>query len=380
MLWHELTIHTTEEAQEMISALLHEAGAGGVSIEESGTLNKARDTRYGELYDEPLNDIPEGEAVIKGYFTEGSPMDGICAELTPRIEELREFGIDPGKAEISWKTVDEEDWAHAWKQYFKPLRVSERLTIKPVWEEYAPASPEEKIIELDPGMAFGTGTHPTTALCLRALEKAISGGEEVIDVGTGSGILAVGAMLLGARSVLALDLDPVAVQSAVENVQLNGLSDVITVKESDLLSLLGGEGAAETPAGAMWPSARPAQRPDGDGPADEAAGKDAPILSGADGGSRRDEDAGKAAGSGTTPGGLGVTLPVQIVVANILAEIIVLFTDDVYRALQPGGIYITSGIYKDKEELVRRALLASGFEIREVTKEEDWVAFTAGKR
>ncbi|MFC3745431.1 50S ribosomal protein L11 methyltransferase [Paenibacillus sp. GCM10012306] len=350
MLWHEVTIHTTEEAQEMISNFLYEAGAGGVSIEESGILGKERDTRYGELYDEPLNDIPEGEAVIKGYYAESVDMDGVIAELTPRVEELREYGIDPGKAQISWKTVDDEEWAHAWKQYFKPLRVSERLTIKPTWEEYTPESPNEKIIEIDPGMAFGTGTHPTTALCLRALEKNITGGEEVIDVGTGSGILAVGAMLLGAGSVLALDLDPVAVESAAENVALNRLEDSITVKESDLLSLLGGEKAADTPAGDMWPSARP-----------EANASVQPETNPA-------EDS------------LGVTLPVQIVVANILAEIIVLFTDDVYRALKPGGIYITSGIYKDKEGLVSQALTASGFEIIEITREEDWVAFTAGKR
>lgn len=349
MLWHELTIHTTEEAQEMVSALLHDAGAGGVSIEESGSLSKQRDTRYGELYDEPLNDIPLGEAVIKGYFTQGSPMDDICAGLAPRLEELKEFGVDPGRAEISWKTVDEDDWAHAWKQYFKPLRVSGRLTIKPVWEEYEPG-PDELIIELDPGMAFGTGTHPTTALCLRALERVIQGGEEVIDVGTGSGILAVGAMRLGAKSVLALDLDPVAVQSAEANVELNGLAGRIKVKESDLLSLLGGEGAADTPAGALWPSAR-SQEGNEDGAAAEHSANS-----------------------------LGVSLPVQIVVANILAEIIVLFTDDVYRALKPGGVYITSGIYKDKEEMVRQALTASGFEIGELTKEEDWVAFTARKR
>lgn len=350
MLWHEVTIHTTEEAQEMISNLLYEAGAGGVSIEESGILGKQRDTRYGELYDEPLNDIPEGEAVIKGYYAETVDMDGVIAELTPRVEELREFGIDPGKALISWRTVDEDDWAHAWKQYFKPLRVSERLTIKPTWEDYIPESPEEKIIEIDPGMAFGTGTHPTTALCLRALEKHISGGEEVIDVGTGSGILAVGAMLLGAGSVLALDLDPVAVESAQQNVELNRLEESITVKESDLLSLLGGEGAADTPAGEMWPSARP-----------DATGTTQTAQA----------DEGNS---------LGVTLPVQIVVANILAEIIVLFTDDVYRALKRGGLYITSGIYKDKEGLVAEALTSSGFEIIEITREEDWVAFTAGKR
>ncbi|WP_340025211.1 50S ribosomal protein L11 methyltransferase [Paenibacillus sp. FSL K6-1096] len=348
MLWHELTVHTTEEAQEMISNLLYEAGAGGVSIEESGTLNKIRDTRYGELYDEPLNDIPEGEAVIKGYYAESEDMEEIAAELAPRLAELKAFGIDPGKAEISWKTVDEEDWAHAWKQYFKPLRVSNRLTIKPVWEEYTPASAEEKIIEIDPGMAFGTGTHPTTALCLRALEKHVAPGDEVIDVGTGSGILAAGAVLLGAKSVLALDLDPVAVASARQNVVLNRLETAVTVKESDLLSLLGGEGAADTAAGEMWPSARPGQ------PAEPDA------VPSAD--------------------GLGVSLPVRIVVANILAEIIVLFTDDVYRALQPGGLYITSGIYKDKEELVAEALKSSGFEILEITREEDWVAFTAGKR
>ncbi|WP_339311114.1 50S ribosomal protein L11 methyltransferase [Paenibacillus sp. FSL M7-0896] len=352
MLWHELTVHTTEEAQEMISNLLVEAGAGGVSIEESGTLNKNRDTRYGELYDEPLNDIPEGEAVIKGYYAESVDMDAVVSEVTPRVEELREFGIDPGLAQISWKTVDEEDWAHAWKQYFKPLRVSERLTIKPTWEEYTPATADEKIIEIDPGMAFGTGTHPTTALCLRALEKHIVSGDEVIDVGTGSGILAVGAMLLGAASVLALDLDPVAVESARENVALNRLESAITVKESDLLSLLGGEGAADTAAGEMWPSARPSNTAD-----QEAVPVVAPAAD-----------------------GLGVTLPVRVVVANILAEIIVLFTDDVYRALQPEGIYITSGIYKDKEGLVAEALKSSGFEILEVTREEDWVAFTAGKR
>ncbi|MRN55743.1 50S ribosomal protein L11 methyltransferase [Paenibacillus monticola] len=354
MLWHELTIHTTEEAQEMISNLLYEAGAGGVSIEESGTLNKVRDTRYGELYDQPLNDIPEGEAIIKGYYSDTVSMEAIIEELAPRVEELREFGIDPGKALISWTTVDEDEWAHAWKQYFKPLRVSERLTIKPTWEEYTPESPEEKIIELDPGMAFGTGTHPTTALCLRALEKNISGGEEVIDVGTGSGILAVGAMLLGAKSVLALDLDPVAVTSAQENVALNKLQHAITVKESDLLTLLGGAGVADTAAGDMWPSARP--------------------------GHTLGENALPADAEQEAEGNLGVTLPVQIVVANILAEIIVLFTEDVYRALKPGGIYITSGIYKDKEGLVAQALTASGFDIIEVSHEEDWVAFTAGKR
>ncbi|WP_154888009.1 MULTISPECIES: 50S ribosomal protein L11 methyltransferase [Paenibacillus] len=321
MLWHELTIHTTEEAVEMISNFLHEAGAGGVSIEESGTLNKKRDTTYGELYDVPLNDIPEGFAVIKGYFSEGTDMTALQAEVNPRIEELPDFGINVGEIRYETRTVDENDWATAWKQYFKPVRISERLTIKPTWEEYTPESPDEKIIELDPGMAFGTGTHPTTTLCLRTLEKVIQGGEEMIDVGTGSGILAIGAVHLGAKHVLALDLDPVAVTSAMENVELNKMQQQITVKESDLLSVLGSQDPA-----------------------------------------------------------LGVKLPVKIIVANILAEIILLFVDDVYNALESGGIYIVSGIWKNKEQVVHDALVASGFEVRAIEREEDWLAFEARKR
>ncbi|WP_339324059.1 50S ribosomal protein L11 methyltransferase [Paenibacillus sp. FSL W8-0194] len=322
MLWHELTIHTTEEAVEMISNFLHEAGAGGVSIEESGSLNKKRDTSYGQWYEVPLNDIPEGQAEIKGYFSEESKVEDILEEVKHRIEGLREFEIDPGDVRYEIKTVNEDDWATAWKQYFKPLRVSDRLTIKPTWEEYEPEHEAEKIIELDPGMAFGTGTHPTTALCLRTLEKVIKGGEEVIDVGTGSGILSIGSVLLGAKHVLALDLDPVAVSSARENTALNGMERQITVKESDLLGLLSGGNGSE----------------------------------------------------------LGITLPVDIVVANILAEIILLFIDDVYQALKPGGVYIASGIYKNKVEIVQQALEDSGFAIEDVCRDEDWVAFVARKR
>lgn len=324
MLWHELTIHTTEEAVEMISNFLHEAGAGGVSIEESGTLNKKRQTPHGEWFgDVPFNDIPEGHAVIKGYFSEEVNLEEIRNEISPRVEELSEFGINTGEVRYEIKTVNEEDWATAWKQYFKPIRVSERLTIKPTWEEYTPESADERIIELDPGMAFGTGAHPTTSLCLRTLDSVIQGGEEVIDVGTGSGILSIGAVHLGASKVLALDLDPVAVLSAKDNTRLNGMEDRITVKESDLLTVI-------------------------------------------------------TEGSGSED--LGVRLPVKVVVANILAEVILLFVDDVYAALQSGGIYIASGIYKNKFDVVEQALTSSGFEIADVYREDDWVAFVARKR
>lgn len=323
MLYHEFTIHATEESVEMISNFLHEAGAGGVSIEESGTLNKVRDTKYGELYDKPLNDIPEGQAEIKGYFSEDTDLDEIIPTLKERIEELREYDIDPGEVRYERKMVNEDDWANAWKQYFKPIRVSKSLTIKPTWEEYTPESEGEKLIHLDPGMAFGTGAHPTTSLCLRTLEDVIQGGEEIIDVGTGSGILAIGAILLGAKHVLAVDLDPVAVKSAEENTAFNGMEDRITVKESDLLSVF------------------------------------------------------KHQEEGVN---LGVSVPVRMVVANILAEVILLLIDDVYQVLEPDGIFITSGIYKNKEHVVQDALVQANFEIIDVNREEEWIAFVARKR
>ncbi|MGG1520193.1 50S ribosomal protein L11 methyltransferase [Paenibacillus oryzisoli] len=323
MLWQELTVHTTEEAIEMITNFVHELGAGGVSIEESGTLNKERDTSYGQLYEAPLNDIPEGRAVIKAYFYQGTEMEPILESLKASVAELSTFDIDTGDPTFAVVEVDDEDWAHAWKAYFKPFRITDRLTIKPTWEDYE-ASEGELILELDPGMAFGTGTHATTALCLRTLEKVLKSGDDVIDVGTGSGILAIAAAKLGAKHVLAVDLDPVAVDSANENTVQNHLQDLITVKQSDLLGVLK---ESETDSASQ----------------------------------------------------LGVTIPVQLVVANILAEVIVTFVSDVYEVLEQGGYYITSGIITEKEELVEKALVAAQFTIVEKNYENNWVVIVARK-
>ncbi|MCR8645699.1 50S ribosomal protein L11 methyltransferase [Paenibacillus sp. N1-5-1-14] len=322
MRWHELTVNTTEEAIEMITNFIHELGAGGVSIEESGTLNKERDTSYGQLYDKPFNDIPEGRAVIKGYFATDFKMDEILGTLTERVDELADFDIDTGAPTYEVREVDDEDWADSWKQYFKPIKITDRMTIKPTWEQYE-ASPGEIILELDPGMAFGTGTHATTSLCLKALEQVLKGGEDVIDVGTGSGVLSIAAVKLGARQVLAVDLDPVAVTIAGENTAQNQLEAQITTKVSDLLGVL-----KENEAGAE----------------------------------------------------LNVKLPVQVVVANILAEIILLFTHDVYQVLEQGGRYITSGIIISKEQQVVDGLVAAGFEIEDKMVDGDWVAIIAIKR
>lgn len=324
MLWHEISIHTREEVAELVATAFHEMGAGGVTIEESGTLNKERDTSLGQLYDTPLNDIPEGEAVVQAYFADPDNTAELIRQLEEHVAFVRdELGYDVGKAEIKSRVVDEEDWAHSWKQYYKPMRISKRLTIKPTWETYEPVSTDEIVLELDPGMAFGTGTHPTTSLCLRTLEQEVVPGIELIDVGTGSGVLAIAAARLGASRVLALDLDPVAVTSANENVRLNGVEGSVTVMESDLLGVLRSAGASAD---------------------------------------------------------VGVNVPVKLVVANILAEVILLFTDDVYEVLGSGGTYITSGIYKTKEADVQEGLQRAGFEIERIERDQDWVAIVAKKR
>lgn len=323
MLWHEITVHTTEEAVEAISNFMNELGAGGVSIEESGTLNKERDTSFGTWYDKPLNSIPEGRAEIKGYFSEDLKSEELMKALETFLAALPELGIDTGNPKTEAAMVNDEDWADAWKKYFKPVRISKRLTVKPTWEEYTP-SDDEIILELDPGMAFGTGTHATTSLCLQVLEDVVKPGMDVIDVGTGSGILSIAAAKLGARHVLAVDLDPVSVSSAKQNRDLNGLEDRITVFLSDLLGVL------------------------------------------------KTNESDKNAN-------LGVKIPVQVVVANILAEIILLFVDDVYNVLEVGGHYVASGIIQSKEAAVESAFAGAGFTIVEKRYEGEWVAIVARK-
>ena len=172
-----------------------------------------------------------------------------------------------------------------------------------------PSSPDEKIIELDPGMAFGTGTHPTTTMCIRALEKTVQPGDTVIDVGTGSGVLSIAAAKLGAASVQAYDLDPVAVESAEMNVRLNKTDDIVNVGQNSLLE--------------------------------------------------------------------GIEGPVDLIVANLLAEIILLFPEDAARVVKPGGLFITSGIIGAKEKVISEALETAGFSIEEVLRMEDWVAIIA---
>lgn len=235
MKWMELSVLTTNEAVEPISNILHEAGASGVVIEDSFELEKERVDQFGELYELNPSDFPTAGVRVKAYLAATSFIYETVEEIKLAIANLRTYNINIGPGEVTLHEVDEEDWATAWKQYYHPVKISNRFTVVPTWEDYQPVASDELIIELDPGMAFGTGTHPTTVMCLQALEKTIQPGHSVIDVGTGSGVLSIGAALLGAQHVHALDLDEVAVTAARENIQLNQVTDRIEVVHGNLL-------------------------------------------------------------------------------------------------------------------------------------------------
>ncbi|PLT30954.1 50S ribosomal protein L11 methyltransferase [Peribacillus deserti] len=235
MKWSEIAIHTTNEAVEPVSNILHEAGASGVVIEDPAELYKEREDRFGEIYQLNKDDYPEEGVIVKAYLPVNSFLGETVDEIKEAINSLLLYDIDLGRNHVSISEVNEEEWATAWKKYYNPVKISERFTIVPTWEDYTPVHTDELIIELDPGMAFGTGTHPTTVMCIQALERTVKSGDIVVDVGTGSGVLSIAAAMLGAKSVQALDLDEVAVQSAKLNVKLNKVQDVVSVSQNNLL-------------------------------------------------------------------------------------------------------------------------------------------------
>jgi ribosomal protein L11 methyltransferase len=234
--WSELSIHTTQEAVEPITNILHEAGASGVVIEDPFDLFKERENVFGEIYQLNPDDYPTEGVIVKAYLPVNSFIGETVDQIKEAINNLILFEIDLGLNEISLSEVNEEEWATAWKKYYHPVQISEKFTVVPTWEEYEIKSPDEKIIELDPGMAFGTGTHPTTVLCIRAIEKVVKPGDEVVDVGTGSGVLSIAAAKLDAKKVFAYDLDEIAVHSATLNIKINKVLDLVEVSQSNLLS------------------------------------------------------------------------------------------------------------------------------------------------
>ena len=212
--WIKLTVTTTNEASEAVINLLMENGAGGVEIDDS--------------------DLSQVELATS--FQAQAGLVELLPELEQKIAQLREFGLDPGKGTVKLAELDDDSWADVWKKYYHPVRLTRYLTIVPSWESYTPETTDEKVIKLDPGRAFGTGTHPTTKLALQALETVVRGGETMIDVGTGSGVLSIAAKYFGVAQIAAYDVDAEAVKAAEENLALNGMQDAITVGANDLLA------------------------------------------------------------------------------------------------------------------------------------------------
>lgn len=235
MEWLEIAVSSPPAGVELVSEIFRELGAGGVVIEDPAVIHMYAARTHPEEWAVSPEAAKQEKPVVKAYL----PVDdGLDRRLEELFSALNRLGLNP-EAEVSTRTVREEDWASTWKQYYKPVHVGRRIVVRPSWEDYR-AVEGELVIELDPGMAFGCGTHPTTSLCLKLLENYIRGGERIYDVGTGSGILAVAAAALGAGRVVAVDLDPVACRAAAENVARNRVEGIVRVVQGNLLDNLNG--------------------------------------------------------------------------------------------------------------------------------------------
>ncbi|MFD1038529.1 50S ribosomal protein L11 methyltransferase [Virgibacillus byunsanensis] len=235
MKWSEICIHTTNEAIEPISNILHETGASGVVIEDPLDLDKERENTFGEIFELSADEYPEEGVYIKAYLPVNSFLGETIDEVKQAVNNLMLYDIDLGRNQITLSEIKEEEWATAWKKYYKPVKISKQITITPTWENYKPVATDEIIIELDPGMAFGTGTHPTTVLSIQALEQYLKSDDVVLDVGCGSGVLSIASAKLGAKHVYAYDLDDIAVKSTKLNTKLNKVDNKIITKQSNLL-------------------------------------------------------------------------------------------------------------------------------------------------
>lgn len=238
--WIEVKIITKSEALEPVQGIFYGLDVKGVAIEDpNDILGREQGPLTWDFADLNVLEHKGNAAVVKGYFSLEDNIEEVIKYIKGKLNELKEMGIDIGEGKVEYEEVKEEDWANNWKKYYKPTKIGEKIVVKPIWEEYN-VDQEELIIEIDPGMAFGTGTHETTRMCVASLEKYIKENTVVFDIGTGSGILAIAAARLGAKHVIGVDLDPVAVESAKENVGYNKLNN-IEILEGNLLDVVEGK-------------------------------------------------------------------------------------------------------------------------------------------
>ena len=239
MKWCEISIQTSHEAVELIAEIFRDLGASGVVIEDPELVNDYITSGKWDYTDIPI--AKETEVVVeKAYLPVNGELEGRIQTLQQEIKALESRGVNTAPAVLTTAELQDEDWSDTWKQYFHTEKPGERVVIKPTWEEYEPKG-DEIVIELDPGAAFGTGTHATTSMCIRQLEKLVKPGMTVFDLGTGSGILSIISAKLGAKNIQAVDYDDSVLKIVEENLEQNNVQDIISVAQSDLMQNVHGK-------------------------------------------------------------------------------------------------------------------------------------------
>lgn len=318
MKWNKFTLTTTTEAVDLVSNLFDEIGIEGIEIEDNIPLTEA-ETKG--MFIDILPELPpdDGVAKVSFYLEDISDLERILKEIEEGLDELSQF-VDVGERTIEASETEDKDWINNWKEYFKPFTVDEIL-IKPTWEDLPDEHRDKLLIQIDPGTAFGTGQHETTQLCIRQLKKYVKPGMDILDVGTGSGILGITALKLGAERVFGTDLDENAITAVKENLVSNQIEEErFQVLQGNIID---------------------------DKMVQDQAGYEC----------------------------------YDIVVANILADVIIMLQKEIPVHLKKGGIFITSGIINLKEEAVRAAFEANEqFEVTEITYQGEWLSVTARRR
>lgn len=307
--WIEVNVAVTHEAVEAVSDVLISAGTKGVAIEDPQLINDLRNSGTWEL-----TDIPEQMnteiVTVSAYYPDDEELNGRLAFIDDGLTAIEERIGNYRFGNTRFRKLAEKDWANEWKQYFHTTHVGKNLVIKPSWEDYEPKD-GEKIIKIDPGMAFGTGTHHTTNMCMENIERVLKPGMTVYDVGTGSGILAIAAALLGAKEIVAVDIDAVAVRVAKENIKDNDLSEIIDVRQGDLLQ--------------------------------------------------------------------GTSGQADLILANIIADIILLFLQDVPLRLKDDGIFLASGIIEERVAEIETKAKEVGLKVDNIDHRGGWVVMQMSK-
>lgn len=346
MMWTQITINTSCEAVDLLSAFLDEKGVEGIMIEDNVPLTD--EDKKAMYVDIPLvTGEDDGTAKVSCFVPmeqtgDISDMENISldienlkADIAAELIRLKEF-IPVGSMSIETSVTEDTDWMNNWKKFFKPFRLYDNIVIKPTWEELADKRDGDIVVEVDPGMAFGTGSHETTKLCIGQLKKYLKAGDSVFDVGSGSGILSIISSLLGAGFVHGMDIDEVAVKAAKENAEKNGIGE-------DRLVFTCGNLLGENVIGK----------------------DDSYSLTGA---------YNKQPDMSDNP---YLNRIYDIVVANILAEVIIPLSAVIGQYLKTDGYYITSGIIRDKEEAVKQALVSNEFKIIDTVYMGEWVSIVA---